>query len=179
MCACTRVHLHLHMHTSACLYLIYFNVCTHTETRQCTFPPGVSTSTTVMLWVTLPLSSKYYRLVLVLQGAGAAPHSHRNWHLWAGHRGTPQSRAPGGECSLMHLLQRCECSLWVSLDWCWYNCSTGSVGEGKWALLKAVGGASHLPLDTAHGITSYRGGCLCMRTHHALTDKPKRHPTLK
>lgn len=174
---CAYTHTHTHISTRVCphpytyLYLLYINICTHTDIRPCTFPPGLSTSATEMPGATLPLPSKHDRLAWALWAAGTAPHSHRNWHLRARRRGAPQSRAPAGECSLTHLLQRCEFSLWVFLDWCWCNCFTVSVGEGKWALLKAVCGASHFHSILSKGQQVTEVGASAWRlTTPSLTD---------
>lgn len=71
-----------------------------------------------------------------------------------------------------HLLQRCEFSLWVFLDWCWYNCFTFSVGEGKWALLKAVCGASHFHLiwHKEQQVTEV-GACACRLSSPSMIDQ--------
>lgn len=127
--------IHMHIHPSICTYLC---ICTHRGRQivDLAFFSSLSKSAE-MPWVTLALSHKYDRLALAVWG-GHSPHSHHNWHLWARRQGTPQSRGPAGGCSLRHLLQRCEFSLWVCLDWCWYNCFAFSVGEGKWARLITV-----------------------------------------
>lgn len=139
------MHAPMHMCIQVCKYahrhMTHKCICTHTHTQDQTLHTSLDSINQLLRWhelTTLALSHKYDRLVLAVWGVSRAPHSHRNWHLWARCRGTPQSRVPVGECSLTHLLQRCEFSLWVFLDWCWYNCFTFSVGEGKWALLKAV-----------------------------------------
>lgn len=70
-------------------------------------------------------------------------HRHRNCHLWARCRGMPRSWVPA---SVPHLLQRCELSVWVSLDWCWYNCfalcgwrEVGSAQSSWWCLTLPLG----------------------------------------
>lgn len=129
VCVYTYAYTSIHIHISMYMY-------THRQIVDLAFFSSLSKSTE-MPWVTLALSHRYDRLVLAVWG-GHSPHSHHNWHLWARRQGSPQSRGPAGGCSLRHLLQRCEFSLWVCLDWCWYNCFTFSVGEGKWARLTTV-----------------------------------------
>lgn len=167
----------MHMHTSVYVYLIYIR-CMHTQdTRRRVFPwcQYISTRTP---WGTLPLSSEYYRLVLALW-AGEPPHSHHNWHLWVDTEVYLNHMCLEENAHSCTCFQRCECSLWVALDWCWYNCFTGPLWvKGSGLCSVPVGGASHLPLDTAHGITSYSevGACACGLTTPSQTNQKGTQP---
>lgn len=129
VCLHTRVYAHTSIHTQTSTYIWYIPMHIRTRTPQTLhFFPLVSVNQPLRCYELHLLFHKDDGLVLALCRASTAPHSHRNWHLRARHRGTPQSHAPAGEChshtcfngvspacgfSLIDVGITASCSLWV------------------------------------------------------------------